>query len=228
MVVAVRTLGFLALCVCSSVVSAQAGSAATAAASSQPAPAVNDEVARGLFQAGKAAYESGNYPDAIGFFEQAYARSQRPQLLFNIGQVADRLRQDDKALASFRAYVQQVPDAPNRVEVESRIAALERAAAEREASAATPPPSAAPTPAQTAAQASGTGARDDAALAQSDAATTTGATSATPVTKKWWFWTSVGAVVVGGTAVALALALGGGSTGQQAAYQGSAGSLKGP
>jgi tetratricopeptide (TPR) repeat protein len=181
-----------------------------------------DEVARGLFQAGKAAYEAGNYEEALGFFEQAYARSGRAGMLFNIGQVADRLRQDEKALASFRAYLQQVPDAGNRVEVEARIMALERAVAERKAAPAAAPPPPPPTPAQTAAQST------DAQPAAGPAFTQTDEPPSTPVTKKWWFWTSIGVVVAGGTAVALAVALGGDDAGTEAPFQGTAGSFKGP
>ena len=212
---AVGTLGLLALCFASGSAAAQAASPAA-----QPKLSVGDEVARGLFQAGKAAYEAGSYEEAIGFFEQAYARSGRPQLLFNIGQVADRLRQDEKALSSFRAYLQQVPDAGNRVEVEARIAALERAEAERKA-AATPAP-APPTPEQTAEQSPATQPAADPAFTQTDEP------PSTPVTQKWWFWTSIGVVVAGGTAVALAMALGGDGGGSEAPYQGTAGSFKGP
>jgi hypothetical protein len=47
------------------------------------------------------------------------------------------------------------------------------------------------------------------------------------VVGKWWFWTGIGAVVLGGTAVALAVALGG-DGGSEPLYEGSAGSLRGP
>jgi tetratricopeptide (TPR) repeat protein len=168
----------------------------------------SDEVARGLFQAGKAAYEAGNYADALSFFEQAHERSGRPELLFNIGQAADRLRQDDKAIEALRAYVTQLPNAPNRAEVEARIRALEAAQTERKNAEAvapvTPAPATAavPTPEETAQQAP--------AAESSDVASTEGEPAPSkPVTKQWWFWTGIGAVVVGGTAVALAVALGG-------------------
>jgi tetratricopeptide (TPR) repeat protein len=216
MVRAVCTLGFWALLLVGSSVAAQA-------ASPKATLSPNDEVARGLFQAGKAAYEAGSYDEALDLFEQAHARSGRPGLLFNIGQVADRLRQDEKALSAFRSYLEQVPDAENRAEVESRIAALERAEAQRKAvAAAAPAPTAAPTAAQAAQQAQTTSAAEDPALTQGEEPA-----ADKPVTKQWWFWTGLGAVVVGGTAVALALALGG-DAGTQAPYQGSAGSLKGP
>ena len=47
------------------------------------------------------------------------------------------------------------------------------------------------------------------------------------VTGKWWFWTGIGAVVVGGTAVALAVALGG-DGGRESPFEGTAGSVTAP
>ena len=178
-----------------------------------------DEVARGLFQAGKAAYEAANYTDALNFFEQAFQRSGRPQLLYNVGQSADRLRQDQKALDAFKQYLQKVPDAPNRVEVETRIGVLERTLAERNAEPA--PVAVVPTPTETAAAAPSEPIENDPAFQNTDS-------DDKPVTKKWWFWTGIGAVVVGGAAVALALAIGGDEAGQEPSYEGNGGSLQGP
>jgi tetratricopeptide (TPR) repeat protein len=213
-------LGLLALVLVNGTVAAQnkRGSAPPEA----PEASADDEVARGLFQAGKAAYQGAKYADALSFFEQAHARSGRPELLFNIGQAADRLRQDEKALEVFRAYLSQVPAAANRAEVEARIAQLEQWVAEHSKE---PEPVApitlAPTPAQTAEQAP-PGAKDDPAFTEADRA------ESTPVTKQWWFWTGIGAVVIGGTAAALAVALGGDDTETEPFYEGNGGSLAGP
>ncbi len=201
-----------------------------------PPPGVsqaNDDTARGLYQAGKAAYEAGNFKEALGFFEQAYQHSPRPGFLFNIGQVADRLRQDDKAITAFKAYLDQVPRADNRAEVQQRLSALEEAKRQREAAAAAPAaptttrapaPASAPSPTTVAASASS--APNDAALTHPEPQDET--PPGKPVTKQWWFWTGLGAVVVGGAAVALAVALGGGSAGQPAPFQGSARAVRGP
>ncbi|MCB9604553.1 MAG: tetratricopeptide repeat protein [Sandaracinus sp.] len=80
-----------------------------------------DEEARRLFQAGQIAYEDARYPDALGYFEHAYELSERPELLFNIGQTADRLRDDERAIAAFELYVDLLPDAENRRQVEVRL-----------------------------------------------------------------------------------------------------------
>ena len=112
----------------------------TAAADSQ------DSRARALFEAGRTAYEAGDYESALTHFRQAYEGSQRPALLFNIGQAADRLRRNEEALAALEAYLSQVPDAPNREAVDNRIAILRDVVArERQAAA----PAAAPTPVST-------------------------------------------------------------------------------
>jgi tetratricopeptide (TPR) repeat protein len=184
----------------------------------------DDEVARGLFQAGRAAYAAGRFDEALGFFEQAYARSERPELLFNIGQAADRLRLDAKALRAFEAFLEERPDAPNRAEVEARIVALRHAEGARRGATGEDPDYApaqtfAPSPEQTATQAEGARPYDDAHTRSDDD---------TAVTERWWFWTGLGAVVIGGTALALALALGGDGAADEAPYEGNGGSLRGP
>ncbi len=150
-----------------------------------------DEMARSLFQAGKVAYEAGKYEDALGYFEDAYNRSQRPQLLFNVGQAADRLRYDEKALTAFKAYLSAFPEAPNRSEVENRIRALERLA-ESKANAVVTPRAAAQTVL---------------AEEQAPAATQSPArdTETTPLIRKWWLWTAIGGGVVAVVITAVAL-----------------------
>lgn len=157
--------------------------------SAQGASTSDDEVARNLFQAGKVAYDAGDFEGAFEFFEKSYARSHRPELLYNIGQTADRLRNDQKTLDSFRAYLAALPNADNRAEVENRIRALER----------TRSVAPAPTPAETAA----------AAMPSASSTPVTAATTDdTPLTGQWWFWTVIGAVVVGGVVTAIALSSG--------------------
>lgn len=85
----------------------------------------SDEEARALFSAGRLAYEAGDYAHALEDFTRAYERSPRPELLFNIGQAADRLRRDEEALDAYRRFLEGVPDSPNRHLVETRIAFLQ-------------------------------------------------------------------------------------------------------
>lgn len=91
----------------------------------------HDEEARALFAAGRAAFAEGRYDEALTRFVRAHELSGRPQLLYNIGVSADRLRRDEAALRAFRAYVEAVPDAENRAEIVARIEILERELAAR-------------------------------------------------------------------------------------------------
>lgn len=95
-------------------------------ASAQEAEGSNasDEEARALYQAGRVAFDDGRFADALGYFERAHELSGRPQLLFNIGSAADRLRRNAVALEHFEAYLEAVPDAENRRSVEARITLL--------------------------------------------------------------------------------------------------------
>ncbi len=49
----------------------------------------------------------------------------RPEFLFDIGQAYQQLGHFDKALFFYRRYLSTAPGAPNRAEVEARIATLE-------------------------------------------------------------------------------------------------------
>jgi len=189
-------------CLLTASASAQQGSGAAA-----PAGVKDEGVARGLFQAGKAAYEAGRYEQALDYFEQAYEQSKRPRMLYNIGQAADRLRRDERALEAFRAFLAAVPDEPVREEVEMRIAALERAVAEREQAEQASPAA----PIVTPAAAAETVAKESSADAVDSAFDERGFDSDRAggggVLTKWWFWGTAGVVLAGGV-TALVLVLG--------------------
>jgi len=85
-----------------------------------------DDVARGLFEAGRASYGMGEFERALDFFQQAYDLSQRPALLYNIGQASDRLHRDALTVQAFHEYLRLMPESEHRTEVESRLRALER------------------------------------------------------------------------------------------------------
>jgi hypothetical protein len=89
-----------------------------------------------MFEQGRQAYGDGRYRDAWANFHDAYQLSGRPELLYNIGQTADRLGQDSDALKAFRMYIERLPNAANRHDVENRIHALE----ERVSASAQPAP----------------------------------------------------------------------------------------
>jgi tetratricopeptide (TPR) repeat protein len=105
----------------------------TAHAQESPASATSeaDTEARGLFAAGREAYNDARYEEALGLFRRAYELSGRPAMLYNIGQTADRLRLDVEAMEAFESYLRALPQADNRVEVETRLAVLRRSVSER-------------------------------------------------------------------------------------------------
>ena len=165
-------------------------------AADSPDPA-QDAEARRMFEDGRAAYEAGNFEAGLNYFQRAYDLSARPGLLFNIGQAAYRMHSDERALKAFKAYLAQTPNAPNRVEVEQRIRELEQA------SGGPTTPSYVFSPEQTARDGGG------AALwswPESKDSMEKPPPDSEPVTKKWWFWTTIGVIVIGGTVTAIAIA----------------------
>ncbi|HTU63997.1 MAG TPA: hypothetical protein VMF89_36275, partial [Polyangiales bacterium] len=88
-------------------------------AQASPGVSERDVQARRLFEQGREAYSDGRYRDAWAYFHEAYQLSGRPELLFNIGQTADRLGQEGDALRAFSMYLERLPAAPNRKDVEN-------------------------------------------------------------------------------------------------------------
>lgn len=160
-------------------------SAASVGAQAPAAANPDDEIAKGLYLAGKAAFDAGRYQEAYDRFFESYEHSQRPALLYNLAVTLDRLRRDEEALSNYRGYLQEVPDAENRTEVENRIRALEAAANNRKrepiAPVVTPTlaVTATPTPAY------------DLDRSTTDEPPERGDS----IFGKWWFWTGAGVVV---------------------------------
>jgi len=89
-----------------------------------------DREARANFEAGRLAYEDARYADALGYFERAYELSERPELLYNVGQSLDRLRRDAEAVDAFERFLEAVPETHKRNEVEARLEILRGQVAE--------------------------------------------------------------------------------------------------
>jgi tetratricopeptide (TPR) repeat protein len=90
-----------------------------------------DEVRQQVQQA-RADYGRGHDREALQGFERAYESSGRAALLYNIGVVADRLRDDQKAARAYDQFVAALPDAPEAAVAQVRSDALHRTLAERE------------------------------------------------------------------------------------------------
>ncbi len=132
-------------------------------ASAQDDGDVAREEAAAAFHAGEAAYRAGRFPEALTYFERAYELTREPDVLYNIATVQDRLRRDEDALASYRAYLEAVPDTEGRANIEARIQVLEAAIAANRAPAPLPAepavvePEPSPEPAPTASSEPGAG-----------------------------------------------------------------------
>jgi tetratricopeptide (TPR) repeat protein len=172
-----------------------------------------DEEARGLFSAGKVAYEEGRYEDALEHFQRAHGLSGRPELLYNVGQSLDRLRRDREAVEALRRFLEEVPDTPHRKQVGARIRALEDAIERRERGDDVEPSSPVPTPEQAARE------ETSETRAGADPLVDTGE-GKRGVHTRWWFWTGIGAVVVAGIVVGVLV---GGAGGTAAPYEGADG-----
>lgn len=95
-----------------------------------------DEEARGLFNAGEAAFSDARYEDALRYFRDAYRLSGRPGLLYNIGVAADRLRRDQEALEAFERFLAESPPGTRqRQDAEARVRVLREAVARGEQAA---------------------------------------------------------------------------------------------
>jgi tetratricopeptide (TPR) repeat protein len=113
-------------------VEAQAGPATgdEAARAQQEAEAartmsVIDAEAREHFQLGRTFYDAGRFQQAAEEFEIAYKLSSRPQLLYNVYVARREAGGLPMAIDALRAYLAQVPDAPDRVNLEARLSSLE-------------------------------------------------------------------------------------------------------
>jgi hypothetical protein len=94
---------------------------------------LDDVRARGAFRLGRQYYEQGQFAQAAQEFERAYGLSGRGQLLYN-AYIAFRDAQDEENSArTLRGYLAHVQDAPDRVHLEARLAAIEQGIADRRA-----------------------------------------------------------------------------------------------
>lgn len=152
----------------------------------------DETAARQSFEAARNAYAQGDYEAALRDFQRSYDLSHRTMLLYNIGMALDRLRRDEEAIAAYEKYLAANTTADNRQVVEQRLAVLRAAVAKQQAHVQT-----APTPEETARAQIQSQPVAAASSEPSDRETPQ------PIYKKWWLWTSIGAVVVAGAVVGI-------------------------
>lgn len=97
--------------------------------------------ARRSFERGQAAYAQGDDRSALEALREAHTLSGRDELLYDVGVVADRLREDELAVRSFERFVAAFPALPEAQLATRRLERLRQIEAEKLA-----PPQIEPTP----------------------------------------------------------------------------------
>lgn len=87
-----------------------------AAPPARPAEATGDQEAARLFHEAETRYADGDVPGALQSMQEAYSRSGRHELLFNLGELERELGHCLAARRAYVAYVDRVPDGRRRTE----------------------------------------------------------------------------------------------------------------
>ncbi|MCC6993639.1 MAG: hypothetical protein IT370_03315 [Deltaproteobacteria bacterium] len=178
----------------------------------KPKPTDKDLAAKQAYEEATKAYNLGKFDKAIEAYERAYDLKPDPVFLFNIAQ-SHRLNNNFKqALFFYKSFLRNAPDAPNRAQIEERIAELEEWVAKQQVTANAPPVGTAepesdgrsriPSPDETAEAGDDDGEETAAATPAAPAPSDGGGSR--PIYKKWWFWAGIGAVAIGTTAIVIA------------------------
>jgi hypothetical protein len=102
--------------------------------------------ARAAYTEGQRLFEAGDFPGALAKFEEAYAIVSNPVVLLGVASAQERLGRLPEARATLERYLRERADAPDRADVERRIAALPAPAPAPAAEEAAPPVAAAEPP----------------------------------------------------------------------------------
>ncbi|MGN6103494.1 MAG: hypothetical protein ACTHU0_00070, partial [Kofleriaceae bacterium] len=93
-----------------------------------PVSADSRSDARNHYQAGVAAYSSGDYKSAIREFSAAQQLAPADLNNYNLALCYDKLGDPEPAIQYYRAYLDKVPNTDKRGEIEASISRLESAA----------------------------------------------------------------------------------------------------
>ena len=107
----------------------------------QQTPALSAEQKQEMkqhYEKGQRAYDVGKYADAIDEYAKVYEIGGNPGMLFNIAQAYRLNKQSGEAVRFYKRFLQRAPNAPNRADVEQKIAELEFD--DKQQRPATPPP----------------------------------------------------------------------------------------
>jgi tetratricopeptide (TPR) repeat protein len=114
-------------------------------AHAQMTQAQKDEVKQ-HYQRATRAYDLQKYQEAIDEYQKAYEISGDPPMLYNIAQAYRLADQPAEAARYYRRFLQRMPSARNREDVERKIADQERIAEQRKKNEPVTPPAPPPPP----------------------------------------------------------------------------------
>jgi tetratricopeptide (TPR) repeat protein len=80
---------------------------------------------RASFEDAESHYKLQEYDIALKDYAESYRITKAPEILFNIGQCYRQLNKPEEAIKSYKTYLREIPNAPNRVNVEATIAEME-------------------------------------------------------------------------------------------------------
>ncbi len=106
-------------------------------------------LAREHFQKGSKAFALGAYDEAIAEYSAAYRAKDDPALLYNIAQAHRLATHAADALRFYKMYLSLLPKAPNRDEVEGKIAELQKLVDQQKKTATAMPPDSVKQPSET-------------------------------------------------------------------------------
>lgn len=161
------------------------------------ADAISDGSAKDAYQRGAQAYAKHQYPAAASAFEEGYKLKPHPAFLFNLALTYRAMDKSQQAISYYERYLEMLPNAPDRAQVETAIADEKRklAALDKDNQKASPAPSTQSTVLPESAVA--------AAVTTTGTGRDSGSSERTPIYRKWWFWAATG-----GAAVVAAVGLG--------------------
>ena len=178
-----------------------------------PAWADTTAEARAHFQKATAHFAVGEFAEAANEYQAAFKIKSEPALLFDAAQAWRQAGDHKRALVCFRNYVLLFPHERQVAIAREHIEKLKEAIAAEEKARTSPPtgtvdpnaapPAPAPAPAAPPQHAAVTA---PAAAPAPMVAPAPERHDRTPVYKKWWLWTALGAVVAGGVVAGVVVA----------------------
>ena len=129
-------------------------------------------------------FDLGEYDQALSDFKNGYRAKEDPVFLYNIAQCYRMMKEDRDAIRYYRLYLSRAPDAPNRIDIEERIAKFAAAVDAEKQTPVAPAANERRRP-----RLEGVGHHHDRIPCLCP--------RPTPALQKWWLWTIVGAVAVG-------------------------------